>query len=122
MRTIQIENQSHPLKTPIQAGYCTGFWDRFVGLMFRKSLAGDEGLLLVDPVESRVNTAIHMFFMNFDITTVWINSQHCVVDVCHAVRWKPFYAPRQPARYVLETHVSQLDNFHPGDMVLFKNA
>jgi uncharacterized membrane protein (UPF0127 family) len=93
-----------------------------MGLMFRKTLANHEGLLLVDPTESRVNTAIHMFFMNFDITAVWINSKNCVVDVCHAIQWKPFYAPRQPARYVLETHVSQLHNFQTGDVVSFKNA
>jgi uncharacterized protein len=122
MRIVQIDNQSHPLIIPIRADYCTGFMDRFRGLMFRKTLAEHEGLLLVYPVESRVNSAIHMFFMNFDITTIWINSNNCVVDVCQALRWKPFYAPCEPACYVLETHVSQLNNFQPGDMVSFKNV
>ncbi len=108
--------------TPIQANYCTGFWDRFRGLMFRKQIAEDEGMLLVDPFDNRVNTAIHMFFMNFDIAAIWINSKNCVVDVRRAVRWNPFYAPSHPARFVLEAHTSQLKNFKPGDTVTFKNA
>lgn len=122
MQIVQIENQTHPLATPIQAGYCIGFWDRFKGLMLRGPIAEDEGLLLVDPVDNRVNTAIHMFFMNFDIAAIWINSKNCVVDVQQAVRWNPFYAPSHPARFVLEAHPSQFKNFQPGDTVTFKNV
>lgn len=122
MQIVQIDNQNHPLQTQIRAGYCSGFWDRFKGLMFRPGIAENEGLLLDEAADSRINTAIHMFFMKFDIAAIWINSKYCIVDVCLAKKWQPFYAPRQPARFVLETHVGQLDHFKPGDIVTFKNA
>ena len=49
--------------------------------MFRRSLAVDEGLLLVQKRENRSESAIHMLFMFIDLTVVWINSAHQVVDV-----------------------------------------
>jgi len=64
-----------------------------------------------------MNASIHMLFMRFDIAAIWINSAKKVVDVQIAKRWHLAYLPARPARYILETHVSQADNFQIGDQI-----
>lgn len=121
MRKILIDNQSQPLSQSILTEYCSTFNSRFLGLMFRKSLAPHQGLLLVQPREDRIDSAIHMFFMNFDLAVIWINNQLKVVDVQTARRWRLFYQPAHPARYVLETHIDHLSAFDIGHQVIFKD-
>ncbi len=119
MRIVDIINTTQPIPTPLQATYCSSFWSRLKGLMFRKHLGEQEGILLDEGSESRINTAIHMLFMNFDITAVWINQQNTIVDVQLARKWRLYYGPAAPARYVLETHPGRMADFHPGDSVSF---
>jgi len=72
--------------------------------MFRPRLSPGEALLLDERSDSRAGAAIHMFFVPFAIAAVWINSAGFVVDKVLARPWRPFYGPRAPARYILETH------------------
>ena len=120
MQSVQLKNKTVSIDShPIRAAVCDSFFTRFLGLMFRKNLTVDEGILLVENSDSRLNTSIHMFFMNFDIGVVWINSKGTVVDLTLAKRWKPYYAPRNAARYTLETHPDQLEHFQIGDKIEF---
>ncbi len=90
--------------------------------MFRRSLPPGEGLLLVQERQSRLDAAIHMFGMFFDLAAVWIDDALCVVDVQAARRWPPLYFPARPARYVLETGLHRLQDFQPGDQLHFEDA
>jgi len=90
--------------------------------MFHRKLAPNEGLLLVQPRESRIDSSIHMLFVWFDLGIVWINDQMTIVDTCIARAWWPAYFPKAPARYVLETHPEHLENFQVGQKVTFENA
>ena len=87
--------------------------------MFRRSLAPNEGLLLVQKRENRTESAIHMLFMFVDLAVVWLNASKQVVDVKSARRWRLFYAPQSPAKYVLELPGEYLDAFHEGDQLQF---
>ena len=120
MHTIQISNVNGEFP-PLKAAVCDSFFSKFLGLMFRKSLRLDEGILLVENSESRVNSAIHMFFMKFDIGVIWINNDKIVVDKVLAQKWRPFYAPSQPARYTIEARTEALESFQIGDQVAFSN-
>jgi uncharacterized membrane protein (UPF0127 family) len=122
MNTIQLVNISQPLPTPLHALYCDSFLGRLRGLMFRSSLAQEQGLLLVESRESRIDTAIHMLFVFMDLAVIWINSEKVVVDTVLARSWRPAYAPRQPARYILEIHPDRLGEFKIGDHLEFQNA
>ena len=122
MKTILIENKNTPLPAPLQAIYCDSFICRLRGLMGRSSLAPAEGLLLVEARDSRVDTSIHMLFVYMDLAVIWINSGYSVVDTILARSWRPVYAPRQPARYILEIHPSRLNEFTIGDQVEFQNV
>ncbi len=90
--------------------------------MLRKSLAEREGLLLVESNESRLNAAIHMLFMRFDIAVVWLDNNLCVVDAQKALRWRASYMPAKPARYTLETRPEYLPEFHVGDQIVITDA
>lgn len=91
-------------------------------MAFRKDLPEDWGLLLVQPRDSRLDSAIHMLGMRFDLGIVWFNSAGEVVDVRGARRWRSFLMPRRPARYVLEMHEKRLDEFQIGDKIRFEEV
>ncbi len=90
--------------------------------MFYPSITLQEGRLFVEKQESKLNTSIHMFFMNFDIAVVWMDRQLEVVDVILAKKWRPYYAPVRPAQYTLEVHAARLHDFHVGDKIQLKNG
>jgi uncharacterized membrane protein (UPF0127 family) len=119
MQHVLIDNLTHPAPPSIQARYCESFFCRLRGLMFKKSLAADEGLLMVQPRADLADAAIHMLFMKFDIAVVWADEQRRVVDVKLARRWRPAYIPAKPAKYVLEIHSSRLADFKIGDQLVF---
>lgn len=87
---------------PLRVRRCDTFLCRLRGLTFRRSLPADEGLLFVENAESRMGTSIHMFFVFFAIGVVWLAADGTVVDAKVAKPFRPYYAPRAPARYYLE--------------------
>jgi uncharacterized membrane protein (UPF0127 family) len=122
MPVVEIQNLSRKLRGPLKAKYCDTFLCQFRGLMFRRFLQPDEGLLLVQKRENRTEAAIHMLFMFIDLAVVWIDSAQRVVDVKYARRWRLMYAPQAPAKYVLELPVERLDQFQIGDQLQFDEA
>jgi uncharacterized membrane protein (UPF0127 family) len=122
MKLVTIHNLTNPKPQPVVAGYCSSFLCRLRGLMFRRSLPENWGLLLVQSRDSRLDSSIHMLAMWIDLAAIWITDSGEVVDVRLARRWRPAYFPRRPARYVLEMAVSHLEDFHIGDKVRFEET
>ncbi|MBI2331127.1 MAG: DUF192 domain-containing protein [Chloroflexi bacterium] len=121
-RPITIKNLSRTLEKPAHVGYCDSFLSKLRGLMFRPRLEPDDGLLLVEKRDSRLDTSIHMFFVPFDLAVFWINSDLTVVDKVIAKSWKPAYFPKADAKYTLEIHPDRWADYEIGDKVEFKNA
>jgi uncharacterized membrane protein (UPF0127 family) len=121
-RIDELINETHPFRKPFKARHCSSFFCRLRGLMFTPSIGQHEGLLMVQNTQDRINAAIHMFFMNYDLAVIWLNRELKVVDVQLARRWRPAYTPAQPALYVLETHPDRLKDFHIGDQVTLKKC
>jgi len=90
--------------------------------MFRSRLSPDEGLLLVEKRDSRLETSIHMFFVPFDLAVFWINSEMKVVDKIIAKSWRPAYLSKVDAMYTLEMHPDRFGDYEIGDKVEFKNV
>lgn len=88
--------------------------------MFKTKLEENSGLLLSDRFESRINSSIHMFFMNFDLCIVWLDKNLLVVDVIKAKKWYPAYFPHAAAQHVLETGVTHINDFSVGDQLFFE--
>ena len=121
-RPIFVNNLKQSLAKPARVGYCDSFLCRLRGLMFRSRLALDEGLLLVQSRDSRLDSSIHMFFVPFDLAVFWINSKMEVVDKVIARSWRPAYFPKIEAKYILEIHPDRFNDYNIGDYVEFKNA
>jgi uncharacterized membrane protein (UPF0127 family) len=113
----RLQNLSRPQLKPFELKYCATFLTKLQGLMFKKSLEPHCGVLLVETQDSVINTTIHMLFMNFDISTVWIDRSGVVVDVQLAKRWHLMYKPQKAACLVLETHCQHMKDFKPGDKI-----
>ena len=119
---ISIENKRQTADETLRLKYCDTFLTQLRGLMFRPRLSRDEGLVLVGTRDSRLESSIHMFFVAFDLTVLWINADMKVVDKVLAKSWRPAYLSKQPAKYVVEIHPERWGDFEIGDMVQFKNA
>ncbi|MBI4926310.1 MAG: DUF192 domain-containing protein [Anaerolineae bacterium] len=119
---IFIQNITKQIANPACVPYCDSFLCRLRGLMFRPRLARDEGLLLVEKRDSRLDTSIHMLFVNFDLAVFWIDSNMSIVDKVIAKSWRPAYFPRVDAKYTLELHTDRWDDYQIGDKVEFKHA
>jgi uncharacterized membrane protein (UPF0127 family) len=85
--------------------------------MGKKSIEPHSGLVFINNTSSRMDAAIHMLFMNFDIAVIWLNAEQKVVDKALAKKWHLNYAPQQPAKYIVETHVDRIDDFAIGDRI-----
>lgn len=120
MDQITITNLTRPNVSPVKAKRCESFLCRLRGLTLRRSLPSQEGLLLVQNKDSRVDAAIHMFAVLMDLAIVWINTEGDVVDLRLARRWRPIYVPEKPARYILEMAPERLEDFQVGDKVRFE--
>ena len=120
--SIVIQNLTRPIENPVCVPYCDSFLCRLRGLMFRARLVRDEGLLLVEKRDSRLDTSIHMFFVSFDLAVFWINSNLTVVDKVLAKSWHPVYVPKADARYTLELHAERWEDYQIGDKVEFRHA
>ncbi len=90
--------------------------------MFQSQLNEQEGIALVGDSSGIVSSSIHMFFMNFDIAVIWLDSSMCVVDKTLAKKWHPYYAPKYFALYTLELHPSKINDFNKNDQVQFNDA
>jgi len=119
---LTLSNKSNPAIKPVQVMWCESYLSKLRGYMFRRSMSQDEGLLLVQRRDSRLDTSIHMMFVWMDLTVIWIDSYNLVVDTVLAKAWRPFYTPAQPARYILEIHPDRFGEFKPGDVVDFDHA
>ncbi len=79
---------------------CDTLWSSMRGLMFRKELKKGEGLLI--DLKKDTKAGIHMFFVNFPIDIVWLNSEKRVVDSAKDVNPNTIKTPKKFARYIIE--------------------
>lgn len=121
-RFVFVRNLDRPTSPLTPVKFCDSFLCRLRGLTFHRRIRPDEGLLLVQKRDSRLDAAIHMLGVGFDLTIVWINDDLRVVDKALARAWRPAYIPRRPARYVLEVHPDRWADYEIGDRVEMLNA
>lgn len=95
------------------------WWERARGFMFRRKLESGEALLFVNPRETIADAAIHMLFVGMPLGVVWLDSNWRVVDMVLAQPWQTHYAPRRPAKYILEGEPGLLEWMVIGTEMLF---
>jgi uncharacterized membrane protein (UPF0127 family) len=119
---ITVQNKNRNITGPLHIQYCNTFLTQLRGLTFRSRLGREEGLLLVGKRDSRLDSSIHMLFVLFDLSVIWIDSTMQVVDKVLAKAWRPAYFSKEPAMYVLEIHPERWGDFEIGDGVEFRDA
>lgn len=120
-KTARLHNRTDGSAAPLTVRICESFACRLRGLMFRKDLPPDWGLLLVQSRPSRLDAAIHMLWMRFAIAVIWIDADWMVVDAQLAHPWRSFLVPEQPAKYILETAPEYLRQYKIGDEIQLEN-
>jgi len=86
-----------------------GFWSRFVGLMGRRSLQPEKGLLIYPC------TSVHTFFMRMPIDVVYVNRDNHVVGVDRDLRPWRIGTLQRGVRYVIEVAAHDAGAVQPGD-------
>lgn len=104
-----------------RVAWCDTFGTKLRGLMFRRSIAADEGLVLAETRSSIAATSIHMFFVPFDIAALWLDDEFTIVHMVLAKSWRPYYASPRAARYVLEGPPDLLQRVRVGERLQFVN-
>jgi uncharacterized membrane protein (UPF0127 family) len=102
--------------------WCNTFGSKLRGLMFRRSIEADEGLVLVENRASIAATAIHMFCVPFDIAAIWLDDEMTIVHTALAKTWRPYYASPRSARYVLEGPPALLGQVKVGEQLRFEGT
>jgi uncharacterized membrane protein (UPF0127 family) len=120
-RYLNILNSDHQIEHPARVKYCSSFLCRLRGYTFSSHIEPDEGLLLVQSRDSRIDTSIHMLFVPFALAVLWIDTGMMIVDKVLAKPWRLAYFPSNPARYILEIHPNRWDDYSIGDHVEFQN-
>ena len=119
---LRIRNLVHHLEQPVRVKYCNSYFCRLRGFTFHTRITPDEGLLLVQARDSRFESSIHMLFVPFELSVIWIDSALTVVDKVLAKPWRPAYLPARPARYILEIHPDRWEDYQIGDKVEFQHV
>lgn len=105
-----------------KALWCSTFAAKLRGFTFRRTWKTGDGLVLVEAGDSRVNTAIHMLFVFFDLGVIWVNEAGRIVDKAVAKPWRLSYVPQAPARYVIEAHPDTIEQVSIGDTITFSES
>ena len=120
MKIVKIRNSKMPFSV-VNVKVCDTFFSRFLGLMFSRKLEQDEGIILVEKKESRINATIHMMFMNYDITVLWLDEDMVIVDKVLAKKWAPMVIPKKPAQFIMELHHTKFGEYSIGDRLMEMN-
>ena len=98
MKTCEILINNNSIGNNIKIA--DNFFTRFKGLMFKKELNVNEGLI-INPCNS-----IHMFFMNFPLDILFVNENNEVVEILENI--KPWRVSKLyfNAEYVVELPIN----------------
>ncbi|MDF1500763.1 MAG: DUF192 domain-containing protein [Anaerolineales bacterium] len=106
--------------------FCSSSDSRRGGLLGRKALGREEGVLLKMPGgrsgKAGFMTSIHMLGMRFPIAAAWLDEEGVVVHSVLAKPWRPYYASSRRAWYVLEVHPNLLERIPVGKVLGWERA
>jgi uncharacterized protein len=83
------------------------FAKQMIGLMYRKSIDGNKGMLFPLAFSTRTGSSIIMLNMKFAIDILWLDDGKKVIDICRSAKpaksiFSPSYTPRAASKYVIE--------------------
>ena len=122
--TLTFLNDSSDVKAKIDIQIANTEFDRELGLMFRKSMKENQGMLFIFPIDTTQTFWMRNTYIPLDM--VFINSQKVIVSISKNTRIlsDQTYTSKGPAQYVLEVNAGYCDKFDikPGDKVTWKRS
>ena len=83
-----------------------------LGLMFSRRSRFNYCLIFPRPYSSIIGSSIHMMFVFYPITVVFLDDKKRVVDIIKKAKpFRLFYNPKKPAKYILELPITTNINF-----------
>ncbi len=120
--TLTFLNDSSQVKAKIDIQIANTEFDRELGLMFRKSMKENQGMLFMFPADTTQTFWMRNTYIPLDM--VFINSQKKIVSISKNTRIlsDQTYTSKGPAQYVLEVNAGYCDRFNirAGDEVSWK--
>jgi len=102
-----------------RAELASTFLKRALGLMFRKSLGENEGML-IEFSKSISSRSIHGFFMRFPVELIFMDESSKIAEIALLKPWS-YYSPKESAnlKYVLEVNngFSSKNSIKTGDIL-----
>ena len=95
--------------------FADSFLAKAKGLMFERKERFDYALVFPFGSETRLGASIHMLFVFFPITAVYLDSKKQVVDIAVLKPFTPNYTPRKPAAFLIEMPVERAAGIKLGD-------
>jgi hypothetical protein len=112
------------VKSKIDIQIADNDFDRELGLMFRKHMEENQGMLFIFPQDTIQNFWMHNTYIPLDM--IFINSNMTIVTIQHATKTlsNQTYASTAPAQYVLEVNLnfSKKFNIQVGDKISWSST
>jgi len=117
--TLTFLNSNNDVKAKIDIQIADNDFDRELGLMFRKHMDENQGMLFIFPQDTIQNFWMHNTYIPLDM--IFINSNKTIVTIQRATKTlsDQTYSSTAPAQYVLEVNLdfSRKFNIKVGDKV-----
>lgn len=118
MKTIDVKLGKRTIKAKVADNFLT----RAKGLMFKKDIEGNEGMIFV--FKKEFIPKFWMLGMRFPIDLIWIDGEKKIVDITvnasPSFNPKKTYKSRKACKYVLETKANFSKNIKIGKLVNFE--
>ncbi len=82
---------------------------KYLGLMFSPPLKKSSGVILQISSKDRPNLGIHMLFVFYKISAIWLNEKNKVVKVSKAYPFISILTCKQPSSKILECPTKIID-------------
>lgn len=122
--TLTFADSLGNVKAKIDIQIADDDFDRELGLMFRKSMEENQGMLFIFPQETIQNFWMRNTFIPLDM--IFINSKSQIVTIRNADKTlsDQTYSSTAPAQYVLEVNLGFANKFNikVGDKITWKST
>ncbi len=119
-----IDSSSNSVKAKIDIQIADNDFDRELGLMFRKSMEENQGMLFIFPADTIQNFWMRNTFIPLDM--IYINSKNDIVTIRHADKTlsDQTYSSTAPAMYVIEVNLDFTNKYKikVGDKISWKRT
>jgi uncharacterized membrane protein (UPF0127 family) len=116
MKEISILNLTKNTIISKKVKVANGFLSRLKGLMFKKEIGENEGILLTE------TNSIHTFFMFFPIDVLFLDENFSVVKKLENLKPNLLVFPFKKAKFVVELKAGKIKetNTEIGDKLIFE--